>query len=364
MQLPLSRPPQNICLLRLSAIGDVTHAVALVRSIQRQWPDTRITWVIGELEAQLVGDIPGVEFVVFDKGRGFRAFMDLRRAMRGRRFDVLLHMQVALRANLAAALIPADIRLGYDRTRSRDLHGAFITHRIPSIHGQHVLELFHTFGETLGLQSEPPRWEIPVDPADESFARQWIPDDTPTLLISPCSSHSLRNWRPENYAIVADHAIRRHGLRVILCGGPGKLEREYGDNILQHMLETPVDLIGRDSLKRMLAMLKRASVLIAPDSGPMHMATATGTPVIGLHAASNPRRSGPWHSLRWCVDKYDQAARVFKGQPAAELRWGTKLEYPGVMDLIRPEEVCERLDEFMRERGGPAAPPQHPQADR
>ena len=105
MQLPLSRPPQDLCLLRLSAIGDVTHAVVLVRTIQRQWPETRITWVIGKLEAQLVGDIPGVEFVVFDKGRGLRGFWDLRRAMRGRRFDVLLHMQVALRANLASALV-------------------------------------------------------------------------------------------------------------------------------------------------------------------------------------------------------------------------------------------------------------------
>lgn len=349
MHLPLSTPPRNICLLRLSAIGDVTHAVPLVRSIQQQWPDTRITWVIGRLEAELVGDLPGVEFVVFDKQRGLRALLDLRRAIRGRRFDVLLHMQVALRTNLIAALIPADIRLGYDRTRSRDLHGAFITHRIPAIHGQHVLDLFLTFGETLGLQPEPPRWDIPVSQEDEDFARQWIPDNRPTLLISPCSSHTHRNWRAEHYATVADHAIRRHGLQVILCGGPGKIDREYGDAILQHMLETPDDLIGRDTLKRMLALLRRATVLLAPDSGPMHMATATATPVIGLHGASNPRRSGPYHSLRWCVDKYDQAARVYRGQPATELRWGTKLEHPGVMELIRPEEVCDRLDEFMRE---------------
>ena len=360
MQLPLPRPPQRLCLLRLSAIGDVTHTVPLVRTIQHQWPDTRISWVIGELESRLVGDIPGVEFVVFDKRRGLRAFLDLRRAMRGRRFDVLLHMQVALRANLAAALIPADIRLGYDRKRARDLHGAFITHRIPSIHGQHVLDLFRTFGETLGLRPEAPRWDIPVSQEDAAFARQSIPEHKPTLLISPCSSHSHRNWRPENYAIVADHAIRRHGLRVILCGGPGKLEREYGDSILQHMLETPEDLIGRDTLKRMLALLERATVMIAPDSGPMHMAAATDTPVIGLHAASNPRRSGPWHSLRWCVDKYDQAARVYKGCPAAELSWGTKLEYPGVMDLVRPEEVCERLDEFMRERSRQTPSPDTP----
>ncbi|MGE5167555.1 MAG: glycosyltransferase family 9 protein, partial [Deltaproteobacteria bacterium] len=123
-------PPQSLCLLRTSALGDVTHVVPLVRTLQGTWPQTRLTWIVGKLEHKLVGDIPGVEFIVFDKAAGWRGFAALRRQLTGRRFDVLLHLQVALRANLVSALVRADLRVGYDRARSRDLHGLFVNRRI------------------------------------------------------------------------------------------------------------------------------------------------------------------------------------------------------------------------------------------
>ena len=102
-----------------------------------------------------------------------------------------------------------------------------------------------------------------------------------------------------------------------------------------------------DTLKQFLAMAQRAVALVTPDSGPMHMANAMGTPVIGLHAASNPARSGPYSSRQWCVDRYDAAARRFRGKPAAALPWGSKLEYPGVMDLVETDAAIERLDALL-----------------
>lgn len=345
----MSSPPGTLCLLRLSAIGDVMHVVPVVRAIQRQWPGTGLTWVIGAREAELVGDLPGVDFAVVDKKRVLRERGALRRRFAGQRFDVLLHMQVALRANLLAGAVPAELRLGYDRYRSRDLHGLFVDRRVPWVHGQHVQELFFSFIETLGLRRDALTWDIPIPDEARAFAREHIPEGERTLIVSPCSSHPRREWRAEYYAAVADHAIAGRGMRVLLCGGPSERERRMGDAITARMAHEPVNLIGRDTLKRLLALLERADVLLAPDSGPMHMATAVGTPVIGLHAASNPRRSGPYLSLDWCIDKYDQAARRHKRRPAVELPWGTKLEYPGVMDLIRPEEVCARLDALLRE---------------
>ncbi len=86
--------------------------------------------------------------------------------------------------------------------------------------------------------------------------------------------------------------------------------------------------------------------MLTPDSGPMHMANAVGTPVLGLHAASNPARSGPYSDRSWCVDRYDAAARKFLGKPASEIAWGTKIEYPGVMDLIETDAVVERFEAF------------------
>ena len=350
-RLPLWAEPRELCLLRLSAIGDVTHVLPIVHTLRRGWPGTRLTWIVGATEAKLVGDLPGVEFIVFRKSGGLAAWRSLHRRLAGRRFDLLLQMQVAMRANLVSTAVRAGIRLGYDRGRARDLHGLFINSRIPDRPGQHVVDCFFSFLETAGLRDRIEDWSLPIPGEAREFAREQLPGDRPALLISPCASHPQRNWRAEHYAAVADHAAREHGFRVVLVGGPSRLERATGDAITAHMqTPPPVDLIGRDTLKRLLALLERADALLSPDSGPAHMATCVDTPVLGLYAASNVQRSGPYRSRRWCVDRYDEAARRFLGRPAAELRWGTKIERPGVMDLITPEAVIERLDALVRER--------------
>lgn len=347
MSPPAPPAPESLCLLRTSALGDVTHVVPLVRTIARAWPQTRVTWIVGKLEARLVGDLEGVEFVVFDKAKGFAGYAELRRRLAGRRFDALLHMQVALRSNLVSALVRAPVRIGYDAARAKDLHGLFVNRRIPARGGEHVLDAIGSFVEPLGLKQTDVRWDIPISPAAHEFAQTHLPGDTPTLLVSPCSSHRLRNWRPERYAAAMDHAATRHGMRIALCGGPSAYERQFGDEILARVKQcAPIDLIGKDTLKQLLALLRRASLVLTPDSGPMHIANAVGTPVLGLHAASNPARSGPYSDRRWCVDRYDDAARRFRGKPAAELPWGTKIEHDGVMDLVALDDVVERLDAF------------------
>ncbi len=351
-KIPFStaNPPQTLCLLRTSAIGDVTHVVPLIHTLRNFWPQTKLTWVIGKLEHKLVGDIAGVEFLVFDKAQGFNAFRAIRNQLKNRRFDVLLHMQVALRANLLSTLIHAPIKIGYDPARSKDLHGWFINQRIPAHQNEHVLDALASFIEPLGLQQTTVRWDIPIPDNAHAFAQNHLPGDQPTLLISPCSSHRLRNWQPQRYAAVADHAAQNLNMRVVLCGGPSAYERDFGNAIGSHMSSTPLNLIGKDTLKELLALLKRADLVLTPDSGPMHMANAVGTPVLGLHAASNPARSGPYSDRRWCVDRYDAAARKFRGKPAAELPWGTKLEYSSVMDLIEVADVIEALERFSVDR--------------
>ena len=322
----------------------------LVRTLQAAWPQTRLSWVIGKLEQQLVGDLPGIEFIRFDKSRGRAAFADVRQAVAGRRFDVLLQMQVALRSNLLSLLLPARRRIGYDRARSRDGHGLVIRERIPDRNGEHVLDAIGSFCEPLGLRQETVRWDLPIP--DEALA--WAADqwqaDAPVLMISPGSSHALRNWLPERYAAVADHATGR-GWQVVLTGGRSPAERQLADAIIHHSRRPLLDLTGKDTLKKALAMLQRADLLLTPDSGPMHMANAVGTRVLGLHAASNPDRSGPYSDRRWCVNRYDQAARRFLDRPAAELAWGTKIEKPGVMALISIDDVLERFEAAAADRG-------------
>lgn len=339
--------PASLCLLRTSALGDVTHVVPLVRTLQQAWPATRLTWLIGKFEHRLVGDLPDVEFVVFDKGAGSAGRRAVRDALAGRRFSALLHMQVSWRANLLSRAVDAPLRIGYDRKRSKDLHGFFVNCRIPARRGQHVLDAMASFTEPLGLVREgPPRWDIPIPDEAHEFAERHLPGTAPTLLVSPVSSHRLRNWRPERYAQVMDHASLELGWRVVLCGGPSAFEREFADAVLAAMKTRPLDLVGKDTVKRLMALLQRATLVLCPDSGPMHIANAVGTPVLGLHAASNPARSGPYSDRRWCVDRYDAAARKFRRKPAEALPWGTKLEHRGVMDLIEVDDVLERLAAF------------------
>lgn len=291
--------------------------------------------------------IDGVEFITVDKRAGLAARRDLKATLRGRRFDVMLHMQLSLRASLVSSVVRAPIRLGFDRARARELQWLFTNARIAPRTREHVLDSFFGFLEALGIDDRTLRWDVPLTPAVLEYAQTLIPDARPTMVISPCSSHSRRNWRPEAYAAVADHAVRRHGLHVILAGGRTAMERDVGAAIERSAQVPVVNQIGRDTLPQMLALLSRAMVLLSPDSGPAHMATMVGTPVIGLYAATNPERSGPYLSRKWCVNAYPQAALRFRGRPPEELPWWEKIEAPGVMDLIDPAQVTAKLDELL-----------------
>jgi heptosyltransferase I len=335
-------PPSSVCILRLSAIGDTCHVLPVVRTLQRAWPDTRFTWIIGRVEAKLLGHIPDIEFIVLDKKSLASSYRTLREAMRGRRFDVLMHMQVALRASLLSMLVPARIKLGFDRRRARELQWLFTTNRIRPAERQHVLDSLFGFAEKYHVYDKVLRWDIPIPASAREYARLAI-DDAKTLIISPCSSHRLRNWRPEYYAQIADYAITALGLRVVLCGGRSEAEQRMGAAIVRNMTQRCENTIGKDTLLEFLATLEGAIAIITPDSGPAHMATAVGTPVIGLYAATNPARSGPYLSRQWCIDKYDLAARRLLGKSAVDLPWTTKIERPGVMDLITPDDVIKKL---------------------
>jgi heptosyltransferase I len=341
-----------LCLLRLSALGDVTHVVPLVRTLQAARPDTPIHWIIDKAGHKLLDGLPGVTFHAYDKKSGMAGVKELRRQLPPGRFEALLQMQVAFRANLLSAFIPAERRIGYDRSRSKDLHGLFINERIPDRPGIHVLDAIGSFCEPLGLRQAEVSWDLAVpQSAYEWAAAQWQDDGRPVLMISPCSSHVRRNWYADRYAAVANHAAQR-GWRVVLCGGRSELERSMADAI-QAQLHTPaLDLVGKDTLKQLPALLARANLVMTPDSGPMHIANAMGAKVLGLHAASNPNRSGPYSDRRYCVDRYDDAARKYLAKQAADLKWGTKIEFDDVMELITVEDGIAAFERYVADHLG------------
>jgi heptosyltransferase I len=351
MTLSFKPPLQRVCLLRLSAIGDTCHAVAALRAFQSAWPQTRFTWIIGKLEAKLMAALlPEIEFITFDKSATLKELWRVRAALRGRRFDLLLDMQLSFRASLVSGLVHAPIKLGFDRERARELQWWFTNARIAPAAAEHVLDSFMGFARACGIEPAPAFWDLTL-PADAlEYARGIITDERPTLVVSPCSSHTARNWSAERYAAVADYAVSAHNMRVVLVGGRSALENQLGAAISTVARSALVNQIGKDTLPQLLGLLAGSTALLSPDSGPAHMATMVALPVIGLYAATNPARAGPYYSREWCIDKYDAAAQKYLGRPAVQIPWTTKIERPGVMDLISVSDVTAKLDALMADR--------------
>jgi len=337
--------PENICVLRLSAIGDTCHALAVIRNLQDNWPDARITWVIGKTEATLMGDIRDIEFITFDKSQGLAAYRHARRQLRATRFDVALCMHASMRANLLCREIPAAARVGFDKARARDFQWLFTSERIPAAKGEHALEAMMGFARHIGAQPTDLRWDIPVGESERAFARQHA--GPKTVVISPLSSQrsrNFRNWPVDRFVAVARYLRDRLAANVIVTGGNSTLERDYASTIAGQAGAT--NLAGRTSLKQLYALIAAADVVLCPDSGPAHMATAAGTPVIGLYATSNPDRTGPYLSRNLCVNRYPDAVQRYLGKHVTDLRWGQRVRHPDAMQLITIDDVIDKFKEF------------------
>ncbi len=354
----ITNPPASICLLRLSALGDITHVLPTLRTLQKNWPETKITWVIGKTEYQLVKDIRDVEFIIFDKSEGFKAYLKLRQQLAKHSFDILMHLQLSLRASVASLFIPAKIKLGFDKARAKDMQSLFCNQQIkPLSSRQHVVDSFLEFPGHFGL-TPVLCWDLPVDINVMASMQQCIREFTdeegcstelplpPVLVINPCAvakSRNWRNWTNSGYAEVADYAHKELGMQVILSGGTSALEKETAEEILSLCQSTPVSLVGKTSLAEMVALLKLADVVIAPDTGPVHIASALGTSTIGLYATTNPQRAGPYNFLPYVVNRYPQALQQFNQLDVETAPWGTRIKTAEAMSLIHAADVIEQL---------------------
>ncbi len=338
----------SICIVRLSAIGDATHVLPVIATVQKKYPNAKITWVIGVLEHKLMQGLKGVDFVVFDKKKGFKGYLALRKKLKPITFDALLHMQYSFRGNFAAWMIKAKQRIGFDIKRSRELHGLHLNKRIQAVEKQHVLDGFMEFATALGIKEKVYQWNITISDKDKAFAAGVIDKDKINVIISPCSSNKLRNWSNENYASICDYVSEKYQAHVVLCGSPDSFEKQTANEI-KSLAKYPItNITGKDTLKQLFATMQAADLIISPDSGPMHIANAAQTPVIGLHAATTAKRSGAYSFQYLAVDCFEQAAKEILKKPADSIRWGGQIIAQGVMDLITVDAVKEKIDEVLR----------------
>ncbi|EIJ71881.1 glycosyltransferase family 9 protein [Pasteurella bettyae] len=341
--MPLfNQAPQSLCVLRLSAIGDVCHALAAVQQIQQYWSETQITWIVGKTEAQLLAGINNVELVVYDKKSGWKGVFALWKQLKGRKFDALLNMQTAFRASMLSLGINAKYKIGFGRQRAREGQWLFTNRKIQDPKNPHVLDGFMAFVEYIGVPIGKPHWQLAISQQDIEAVSVYIDSLRKNLIISPCSSKVEKDWTVEGYATVANIA-NQHNIHVIFCGSAAKREVEMINQIIKQCDFKPTNLSGKTSLKQLTALIGLADLVISPDSGPAHMATTQNTPVIGLYAYHNPLRTGPYNNLENVVSVYEQNVQKEFGKPSSELPWATKLKGRNLMAEIRVEDVLTQI---------------------
>lgn len=345
---------RDLCILRLSALGDVCNLVPSVRALQKAYPDIKLTWVIGSAEYSLLQGLEGVEFLVYDKKTGIKGMRTLRQQLmaqrQGRPFDVLLHMQAALRASLLSRFIPAVRRVGFDKARAKDFQAWFVNEQVKANPHQHVGEGFLDFVRHLGVEPGELEWGIALSDKDLAEAAKWQPEQQEYLVLSPCSSNRARNWRNwsnAGYAALIDYANDKYGLMTIITGGKTPLEQQTFEEINQRVKTPVVNAVGQTSLKTLLCLIKDARLVVAPDSGPIHMAVAMQTPPLGLYATSNPDRTGPWLGRDYVANRYPEAVKKFLGKEVNQVGWGQRVRDPAALDLISLDDVIEKLDRIM-----------------
>ncbi len=339
----MSSAIDSIAVLRLSALGDVTLVLPTVRRLQRALPGARITWITTEPAHQLLSGLGGIEFEVLPKPRSLSDIVKAKRQLRARRFDVLLAMQASFRANLLIPMIRAPLKIGFDRQRAHDGQWLFTNRRIP-FSRDHLLDSFLSFATELGIEDESVSWELPIGEADDAWAEEQISGGQRCLVVHPSASKPERNWLPSRYIDAIKSARKRWDLRVVLSGGGAQEELSLVNEIAAGAGNGIASLAGRTTPKQLAALLKRADCLLAPDTGPVHIATAVGTPIVGLYAVAPPELSGPYKNMDLVVNRYPQAVSKFLDTHSESIAWGTRVHTKEAMALIRVDDVLERLE--------------------
>ncbi|KMK52140.1 glycosyl transferase [[Actinobacillus] muris] len=339
------KKPLSLCVLRLSAIGDVCHTLAVIQAIQRHYPEAEIYWIIGKTEAALMSGIANVTLIPYDKKSGWKGILTLWRMLRHKRFDALLNMQTALRASVLSLGIRAKMKIGFNRDRAREGQWLFTNVKVEQTACPHVLDGQMMFAKALSVQDLTPHWALPVTQEDLDYTAQFLAPARKNILIAPCSSKIEKDWLPENYAAVAN-ILAAHNINVIICGSPSAYEMETAEKI-QQLAPNCLNLAGKTTLKQLAALIRQADLVLSSDSGPAHIATTQHTPVIGLYAVHNPRRTGPYRDLDKVISVYDEAILAEYGKPWQALPWATKAKGKELMQQIKVEQVVEKVLETL-----------------
>jgi heptosyltransferase I len=340
--------PDSVCIVMMSAVGDTVHVLPVVNALKRANPGTRITWVLQPGPATLVRGHPSVdEIIVFDRARGWRAFADVRSELEKRSFDLVINLQVYFKAGIVTAFTRSPIKLGFDRSRARDFNWLFTNKKIPAGPVQHVQDQYFEFLAALGISPEPVEWGLGPWPGE----RQWRDELTasierPIASIVVATSKPEKDWMPERWAEVIDALHEQFGMQVVLVGGRSERELNAERIVMERAKHKPRSELG-SGLRKLVSILDASSLVLSPDTGPLHMSVALDRPVISLMGYTNPKRTGPYrrfHDL--IIDAY--------GEPGENYPISME-NRPGRMQRIETAHVLDKIALWQRRYAGVTA---------
>jgi heptosyltransferase I len=327
----------RICIVMMSAVGDAVHVLPVVCALKRQYPHCHITWVLQPGPATLVRGHDAVdEIIIFERSRGWRAFVDVRRELAARAFDLVLNLQVYFKAGVVTSFTRAPVKLGFDRARARDMNWVFTTHRIPARPIQHVQDQYFEFLHALDVTPEPIVWRLGPWEQERDWQRAFLSHfDRPIVPIVVATSKPEKDWLPDRWASVCDALTHDFGLAPVLVGGRTARE-EHAERVIRNLARpVPFSALG-SGLRRLVAILDGAAVVLSPDTGPLHMSVALDRPVVSLIGYSNPQRVGPYRRFRdLMIDVY--------GDPGEEYA-ATMESRAGRMDRISVNDVLDKVE--------------------
>ncbi len=301
-------PPRNVCIVLLTGLGDVIHGLPVANALKRAHPGCRITWVVEPMPAPVVQQHPAVDdVVVYHKKRGVRGIAELWGELRRRELDLTLNLNIYFKAIWPTLLSGAPVRVGFGRDRAADGVWLAANERLPRRPRSHTQDMFLEFLEWMGVAPEPLEWRLrPTAGERTAQVRFFEPFHRPVAAVVPASANPKKDWIPERWAAVLDALRVEFGFDTVLLGGPSEREREVVAGILASARTAPVVAMG-DGIRPLLWRLHGSALLVAPDTGPVHMARAMDVPVVGLYGHTNPYRVGPYRKYEdlW-VDTYTE----------------------------------------------------------
>jgi heptosyltransferase I len=337
------RQIKSACIVLLTGLGDVVHGLPIANALKVSWPGCRITWVAEPMPANFLRHHPAIdEVIVFERRRGWRGLRALAARMRGRSFDLTLNFNIYAKSIFPTVLSGAPRRIGFGPDRARDgvwfASNEHLSRRPP----RHTQEMFLEFLDHLGIRDYAVEWRIGFTgeerrARDEFFAGL---DGRPVAALVVASAREGKDWPAARYPALVDALESEFGLRTVLLGGPSEREARIAQEIVARASRRPVLALG-DGVRRLAWTIAGSRLVVAPDTGPLHIARALEVPVIGLFGNTNPYRIGPWRRFEdlW-VDCWTDP-----GMPPDPSRNEPK---PGRMQQISVADVLERVERALR----------------